>query len=178
MSVEYLREVAAAFEVSEFIDYLKRPVLAGSAIHEGMLSSQASPTQPRKRQKTLMFIPARKMIAEAKIAVESLPLQQSLYPLVKGSESTSKDPNTFSIGREPGSDMVVPDFSISKEHAVIEIVGEQYFLSDLRSSNGTRINRNPDKIKKVELKDGDLISFSRFEFSFLFPETLYRLLTK
>lgn len=131
---------------------------------------------PRIRQKTLMFVPARKLVAEAKIAGEAVPLQQALYPLVKGAEAISKDPDNFYIGREPGSDLVVPDFSISKRHALIEIIDGHYFLSDLGSSNGTMINDIADKIKKVELKDGDRITFARFEFSFLFPESLYLLL--
>lgn len=186
VSVEYLRALAATFEEVDFVDYLKRPVLVGSAIHEGTLASFPAygsdsgnrPTLPRKRQKTLMFIPALKMIAEAKTAVESVPLQQALYPLIKSSEAISKNPNVFFIGREPGSDLVVPDFSISRKHALIEIVGEHYFLSDLGSSNGTRINGTADKIQKVELKDGDRVAFARFEFSFLFPASLYLLLQK
>ncbi len=180
VSVDYLREVAKAFEPQEFVDYLKHPVLAGSAIHEGTLSSAKTEESslPRKRQKTLMFIPARSLIAESKIAVESAPLQQALYPLVKSSESISKDRYLFSIGREPGSDLVIPDFSISKEHAIIRIDGTKYLLSDVGSSNGTMVNGSAENIKKFQLKDGDRITFARFDFSFIFPESLYLLLKK
>ena len=47
-----------------------------------------------------------------------------------------------------------------RKHASIRQEGETFFLKDLNSRNGTRLNDQP--IKETELKDGGLIQISNF----------------
>jgi uncharacterized RDD family membrane protein YckC len=63
---------------------------------------------------------------------------------------------TFSIGRDPGNDLVLPDAMVSRRHAVIEMRGEQFFLKDCNSSNGSLLNG--DRVSESSLKDGDLVA--------------------
>jgi transcriptional regulator with GAF, ATPase, and Fis domain len=68
------------------------------------------------------------------------------------------------IGRAEGNDLVVPDTHISSEHAKIVFSAEKYVLVDQRSTNGTAILRDGERIalddtksRETSLEDGDVI---------------------
>jgi hypothetical protein len=46
----------------------------------------------------------------------------------------------LTIGRDPGCDLVLADRTVSRLHAVVRLFGDQWFLDDLGSTNGTRLN--------------------------------------
>jgi uncharacterized RDD family membrane protein YckC len=62
----------------------------------------------------------------------------------------------LSIGRDPGNDLVLPDAMVSRRHAVIECRGNQYFIRDCNSSNGSLVNG--DKVSERSLRNGDLVA--------------------
>jgi pSer/pThr/pTyr-binding forkhead associated (FHA) protein/uncharacterized RDD family membrane protein YckC len=62
----------------------------------------------------------------------------------------------LSIGRDPSNDLVLPDAMVSRRHAVIECRGNQYYLRDCNSSNGSVVNG--DKVSERSLRDGDLVA--------------------
>jgi uncharacterized RDD family membrane protein YckC/predicted RNA-binding Zn-ribbon protein involved in translation (DUF1610 family) len=64
--------------------------------------------------------------------------------------------STLSIGRDPANDLVLPDAMVSRRHAVIECRGDQFFLRDCNSSNGSLVNG--DRVSECSLKDGDLMA--------------------
>lgn len=59
------------------------------------------------------------------------------------------------IGRKPGCEIHIDNLSVSGEHANIFTVGEDSFIQDLGSTNGTFINNK--KITKHHLKNGDAV---------------------
>ncbi len=59
------------------------------------------------------------------------------------------------IGRKPGCEIFIDNLSVSGEHANIFTVGEDSFIQDLGSTNGTFINNK--KITKHHLKSGDTV---------------------
>lgn len=59
------------------------------------------------------------------------------------------------IGRKPGCEIHIDNLSVSGEHANIFTVGEDSFVQDLGSTNGTFINNK--KITKHHLKNGDTV---------------------
>jgi len=61
----------------------------------------------------------------------------------------------FSIGRIAGNDMVVDYMSVSRNHAQIKKIGNDYYILDLESLYGTFLNGR--KIEKGVLKDKDRI---------------------
>ncbi len=73
------------------------------------------------------------------------------------------DKGTTSIGRQEDNDIVLNDLAVSKKHARINRE-EKYFLTDLRSSNGTFINGK--KILHSKLSDGDIIHFAGIQATF------------
>jgi pSer/pThr/pTyr-binding forkhead associated (FHA) protein len=59
------------------------------------------------------------------------------------------------IGRKPGSDIFLDNLAVSGEHANIFTIGEDSFIQDLNSTNGTFINNK--RITKHHLRNGDAI---------------------
>jgi len=74
------------------------------------------------------------------------------------------------IGRGEDADISISDSSISRRHAKIEKVGEDYVLVDLGSTNGTLINGNKENEHK--LIDGDKIKMGRVVLRFGFQDIL------
>jgi ABC-type multidrug transport system fused ATPase/permease subunit len=68
---------------------------------------------------------------------------------------------SFVIGRAPGSDLVLDEGRVSREHAVITTADGRARLRDAGSRNGTRVNGEP--ITEAELRDGDRIGIGRWE---------------
>lgn len=78
---------------------------------------------------------------------------------------------SIKIGRDAGNDIVIAKKSVSSEHATIEYRRGQFYLEDLRSTNGTRLNdRKVASNRRVRLKSGDKITFAVYEFRFLLPD--------
>ncbi|MDZ7361350.1 MAG: FHA domain-containing protein [candidate division KSB1 bacterium] len=64
--------------------------------------------------------------------------------------------SAFTVGSEPGNDVVVSDKLVSMTHFQIERQAQQFFVRDLKSAFGTYVNGT--KIGSVqELHDGDVI---------------------
>jgi len=78
------------------------------------------------------------------------------------------DRKSVSIGRDSSNDIVIPRESISSLHATIDYKNGYYYLEDLRSTNGTKLNDKPlEENSSVRLKSGDKIHFAIYEFRFL-----------
>lgn len=73
------------------------------------------------------------------------------------------EPGRTSIGRHSDNDVIISDASVSNHHARLNFEAN-YFLTDLRSSNGTFINGK--KIFHVKLADGDVINFAGIHATF------------
>ena len=72
--------------------------------------------------------------------------------------------------------MIMPDFAISKKHAMITRDNGAYYLKDLGSTNGTLVNGTRLDKRPVKIHDKDVVSFARYEFTFLLPSSLYKML--
>ena len=48
-----------------------------------------------------------------------------------------------SVGRAPDNSICIDDQAVSQYHAIIERRGDEFWLSDLGSTNGTTINSEP-----------------------------------
>ncbi|MBN1521913.1 MAG: FHA domain-containing protein, partial [Candidatus Aureabacteria bacterium] len=67
--------------------------------------------------------------------------------------------NGYMIGRDNACEIYIDDNSISKRHAVFEIVEKQVVIKDVGSSNGTFVNGR--KVEKAALSHNDEISIGR-----------------
>jgi hypothetical protein len=101
---------------------------------------------------------------EAMAADEPIPSEATLHDLQSGS-AVKLTRRVTTLGRLPGNDVVIDLDTVSGHHAKIEFRGGDFFIVDLRSTNGTYVNR-----KRIEgetiLRNGDLLRFDRYGFTF------------
>ena len=61
------------------------------------------------------------------------------------------------VGRGPGNDIVIGAEYVSVRHARFSIMGQNLFVEDLKSTNGTAVNGHRI-VDPVALKSGDVVS--------------------
>ena len=167
-----LRRIALENEKDSFIRFVRQPVLAGAAIQAGRISSQNGGGGGEEMNRTQIFEPSN---TNPGASPASEALKHAIYPLIKGEYSTTSS-KAFIIGRVDGNDMIMPDFAISKKHATINMDSNSFYLKDLGSTNGTFVNGTRLDQKPLKIHDQDVLSFARYEFTFLFPPSLYEML--
>jgi len=72
--------------------------------------------------------------------------------------------NLFSIGRDASCDLMIADMTVSRVHARLERTPDGWLLTDLASTNGTRVNGWRVR-GQVPVRVGDLVSFGTAEYS-------------
>ena len=70
----------------------------------------------------------------------------------------------ITIGRGLNNGVVMADPSVSKRHATVKKDGEQYWIVDLSSSNGTYVNGR--RISEAKLFLGDIVNFGQVQTEF------------
>ncbi|MBI2808344.1 MAG: FHA domain-containing protein [Planctomycetes bacterium] len=76
----------------------------------------------------------------------------------------------FLIGRDPQCNLRPASAMISKRHCAVLVKGEQAFLRDFDSTNGTSLNDTPVK-GEVLLKDGDVLKVGPLSFKIVIERT-------
>ena len=66
------------------------------------------------------------------------------------------DPGSHAVGRNPVCDIVIPDVGVSGHHLTVDVIGDQVYIRDEASRNGTYVNAVPIT-QPVLLSDGDRI---------------------
>ena len=91
-------------------------------------------------------------------------------PMETFSRSIRLDPGVSTIGRSQSNTIYLSHGSASRNHARISLIDGQYVLSDLKSRNGTYVNKK--RIKNISLKHNDQIVLGdrSFLFSLKDPE--------
>ena len=69
----------------------------------------------------------------------------------------------FTIGRDPGCDLVIADMSVSRQHAGLHRCVRGWLLTDFGSTNGTRLN-GWRVHEPVPVGPGDQVSFGAVTF--------------
>lgn len=83
---------------------------------------------------------------------------------------------TVTIGRDPNSDLVIYDESVSRKHAEIRRHDERWIVRDLGSLNGTFVSYSgdPQLERRIEqenaLKNGSIVRFGQASYTFLLHE--------
>lgn len=78
----------------------------------------------------------------------------------------TKDKTT--LGRRPYNDIVIDNLAVSGEHAVLQMVGQDVFIEDLNSTNGTYINGKA--VKKQLLAHNDTVEIGKYKIKYLVEE--------
>lgn len=81
----------------------------------------------------------------------------------RGAVSCSRyllDEDEITVGRDPSSDILLDDSTVSRTHAVFRRINGNYSVIDAGSLNGTYVNRQ--RVDSQELKNGDEIILGKF----------------
>lgn len=74
----------------------------------------------------------------------------------------------ISLGRSSKNDVVIKDKFVSKNHLLIRIKNQRYYLEDLGSANGTFLNGvKIDPNELIELQNNDKIGVGFIQFIFV-----------
>ncbi|RSX56066.1 FHA domain-containing protein [Bifidobacterium dolichotidis] len=74
------------------------------------------------------------------------------------------DEDEITVGRDPKSDILLDDSTVSRMHAVFRRVNGKYHVIDAGSLNGTYVNRQ--RVEDAELRNGDEIMIGKFRLVF------------
>lgn len=193
-----LKEFVAGLAMAEFTDQAKYPFLVGKELYDGELMSRPanSSASSTMRFHALEFkrhgySPARSSHSDTQPAT---PLPTQIQDAAKGAQEgglaqaifilrrklySSQPENVISIGRAVSNDIVIADYVISKTHAQIIVFKGMYFIVDLGSTNGTKVNHQViSPGAKVQLQFNDTVSFGRIVFVFTNPLSIYSGLRK
>jgi sigma-B regulation protein RsbU (phosphoserine phosphatase) len=90
------------------------------------------------------------------------PEPQSKQPILVIEQAGQKTQFTIShvpytVGRKSDKDLVIADPRVSRDHAQIELVGTEYWISDQNSRHGTFVNG--EKVERHKLKKNDRLEF-------------------
>jgi hypothetical protein len=79
-------------------------------------------------------------------------------------ESFAVDRERMSIGRRPDAEVFLDDVTVSRDHALLVRRGEQWYLDDCGSLNGTYVNRS--RIESQRLDEGDEVQIGKYKLTF------------
>jgi hypothetical protein len=158
----------------ERIPSLKRPLSSrrpmkpagrgyASASDPSIVFSQQPVTQEPEEKQEVGLVPVAKPysyddaqpLVEAWLLIDGWRMSEKRYKI---------NGIAISIGRSDDNDIVLRDRTVSLRHAKIRLEGEKYFLYDLASINGTRVNGR--KIIKKWIKEGDIIEMGHTRVAF------------
>lgn len=97
----------------------------------------------------------------------STPTLKALSGSLQG-EAFELTEEKYVIGRLEGSDIVIPDKSVSRVHAMIRRKNSEYLIQDLGSVNGVYINNL--RLEKAALSPGDVLQIGSCVFQFVWRE--------
>lgn len=109
-------------------------------------------------------------IEEAAFSQHDLQAGQALLVVKRGPNAGStflvvKDVTT--AGRHPESDVFLDDVTVSRRHSEIRRRGDEFFVHDVGSLNGTYVNR--ERVDETKLASGDEVQIGKFKLVFYGP---------
>ncbi len=79
-------------------------------------------------------------------------------------ESFAVEGDRMSIGRRPESEVFLDDVTVSRDHALLIRRGDDWYLDDCGSLNGTYVNRS--RIESQRLEEGDEVQIGKYKLTF------------
>ena len=79
-------------------------------------------------------------------------------------ESFPVDGERMRIGRRPDSEVFLDDVTVSRDHALLIRRGDEWYLDDCGSLNGTYVNRS--RIESHHLEEGDEVQIGKYKLTF------------
>jgi pSer/pThr/pTyr-binding forkhead associated (FHA) protein len=141
-------------------DENRSPVLIGI----GLVGELRDVTPGRPREATL-----RSKAKQDETAVETESLAGRVWPIKRG--GGQRGDASIRVGRTTESDVVIPEYSLSRVHCAFKYVLNGLTVFDCGSTNGTQVNGQLLEAQKpARIKSGVELILGRFKFEFLSNE--------
>ncbi|HEX6420250.1 MAG TPA: FHA domain-containing protein [Acidimicrobiales bacterium] len=125
--------------------------------------------RPREDPTTVTFIPEPgETYDELTVDVGEMPDGVGILVVKRGPNVGSRfalEKDVVHAGRHPESDIFLDDVTVSRRHAEIVRIENQYHVRDAGSLNGTYLNR--ERVESAPLHDGDELQIGTFKLVFL-----------
>jgi FHA domain len=131
--------------------------VTGAAAHAAEARAAGPPRGPGPGTMT----PARRAIRSMTTSMTAAPGRRQPYLL----QFPRGGGDQFSIGRDASCDLAIADMTVSRLHAQLERTSDGWLLSDLESTNGTRVNGWRVR-GKIPVRPGDVVSFGSLDVVF------------
>jgi CheY-like chemotaxis protein len=129
--------------------------------NEVTLIKRRRPATPSTTEaKASAAVPSGKGADQADAPLEPMKLGQ-LVPL-DGSPSIALSQPRLSVGRNPACDIVLPYSDVSQEHCLLYMYSGWWYVKDLHSANGTRLNKT--LIDQKRIAPGAILSIATHQF--------------
>lgn len=109
----------------------------------------------------------RPLTAEERAAIGALPTASALLIMQPGPGAGARfllDSDRTDAGRSERADIFLDDVTVSRKHAQFLREGEDFFVRDSGSLNGTYINR--ERIDSIQLRSGDEVQIGKYRMTF------------
>lgn len=175
LKVRDIQQVALGLSEHDFGISHPLPVLLAAEVRNGLL---IRPTDAQKRRPNPTMVYRTSVDGSLEDEAAEPPIR---FMLIRGWRPTTDGApvnHWMSVGRTSRSDLMINDYTISKNHARIHIsVGGRHAVQDTGSTNGTWLNERRLAVNEVQsLTDGDTVRFGRQVFTFFYPASFYKFL--
>ncbi|MEN9360061.1 MAG: hypothetical protein RL095_1596 [Verrucomicrobiota bacterium] len=160
LNLSRLRQNIATIPRNAFAAQVTLPLLVSRKLWDGELQKKSSGNTLIFSAKDIKAMTSQ----QAPTPIDESDISSTIFVLRKSRFSTTS-PNHFLVGRMQPADVVINDYSISRQHAAIVIQPGRLVIQDLGSTNGTYFGPiRLDKDQPQVIKPGDGITFGRLEF--------------
>ncbi|MEM7677744.1 MAG: FHA domain-containing protein, partial [Myxococcota bacterium] len=125
-------------------------------------------TEPFKTRRHDASAAAQVIVPQSRPADSAGPVAKIVYRSPDGLETDFVLDDMNTVGRHPKNNIRLNDREISKEHAIIERRGSEWWIRDLRSSNGTYVNTR--RITEARLQTTDDLLLGSMHLHFLLED--------
>lgn len=163
---EPFKDFIGQSSLKDFLQTFRYPFLVGEDLYEGALSEKTM----QEYNPTFRF----KGTIEPEHAIHNLSaINKSLF-FLKPLYEKRMESTIFTIGRTDENDIIIIDYSISKEHASITMRNNRYYVTDNGATNGVTLNSKKIEAKtEYPLKPKDKITFGRLGFTLMRPIDIF-----
>jgi hypothetical protein len=182
----HLTGFIASHTLNEFIRQAEHPFLIGKELYDLEIAGNTSVTEQITTSTnldtgTILFDPNEFPEGKAvrsfskPVEIDSSKDEHSIYLLHKYSDRETQLRLEINIGRSRSNDIIIGDSTVSGHHAKITVVNGMYFITDLNSTNKTKLNSFPIKPETAyQLSSNMNLSFGKLCFVFAHPLQVYR----
>ena len=177
-----LKDIIERMPMLEFMQEISMPFLIGKELFEGDMSKASGASDTSTMRFSISEVQASLSAdtqTKSSSPAPSSAISRAVYMVSKNIHSSEERRDLITIGRASTNDVTIADYVISKRHAAIQCIAGRFFIEDLGSTNGVKVDGVKIELgEKVQIAPGVDISFGRYCFVFTKPVDLFNKIRK